>query len=191
VALAIRPIGAAIDDGELGTNSKAVASRSMTSSGADRIVLTELSVADAAEMVEVLSSPELYAFTGGSPPSLIDLEQRFTRQADGSGRDGEHWYNWIVRLAGPMTAIGYVQATVTSDGADVAWVVGQRWQGRGFAKEAAAAMCERLRRRGGQRITAHISPNHDASIRVAESLGLVATDEIDDDGEQVWATTDR
>jgi RimJ/RimL family protein N-acetyltransferase len=161
----------------------------MTSSDSDRVVLAELAVADAAAMVEVLSSPELYVFTGGSPPSLSDLERRYTSQVNGSGRDGEDWYNWIIRLAGPMTAIGYVQATVTADGADVAWVIGLPWQGRGFAKEAATAMLALLRARGVGRITAHISPDHLASIHVAESLGLVATEEIDDDGERVWAVT--
>jgi RimJ/RimL family protein N-acetyltransferase len=174
MALPIRPSTRTIRGGEIDYRSKAVAFAGMTSSGSDRIVLTGLSVADAAEMVEVLSSPELYMYTGGSPPSLSDLDRRYSNQVDGSGRDGEDWYNWIIRLAGPMTAIGYVQATVTADGADVAWVVGKRWQGRGFAKEAATAMCA--------------LPEHVASIAVAQAVGLVRTDEVDDDGEQVWAS---
>jgi hypothetical protein len=35
-----------------------------------RLVLTPLQVANAAEIVDVLADPELYAFTGANPPTL-------------------------------------------------------------------------------------------------------------------------
>jgi hypothetical protein len=38
------------------------------------------------------------------------------------------WHNWIVRSRTTGSAVGYVQATVTGDTADVAWLVGVRWQ---------------------------------------------------------------
>jgi RimJ/RimL family protein N-acetyltransferase len=81
-----------------------------------------------------------------------------------------------------------VQATVVDDGrtADVAWVVGAPFQGRGYAVEAAAGMVAWLRERGVAEVRAHIHPEHAASARVAERIGLLPTGDRDDDGEQIW-----
>ena len=100
------------------------------------------------------------------------------------------WHNWILRLVESGTAVGFVQATVVDDAADVAWVVGLDWQGQGYATEAAKAMCEWLASNGVKRFTAHIHPEHLVSGSVATAIGLAATDEVDDDGEVVWARVD-
>ena len=149
-------------------------------------------------MVSVLAAPELYAFIGGEPPTADGLRARYERLAVGRSEDGtQEWHNWIVRRAEDQVAIGTVQATVgaaqaTASGADhgrradVAWVVGLAWQGRGYAVEAASAMVGWLRERGVAEIRAHIHPEHAASSRVAERIGLAPTGELDDEGEQIW-----
>lgn len=154
----------------------------------DRLVLTSLQPADASEMVTVLSDSALYSFTGGSPPSVTELESRYRAQVAGPPTGDEVWHNWIIRLAETGIAVGFVQATVSGDASDIAWVVGVDWQGQGIATEAATAMCERLASDGVERFTAHIHPKHAASGRVAASLGLLPTDEVDSDGEVVWAS---
>ncbi len=90
-----------------------------------RLTLTPLAVADAAEMVVVLSDPALYTFTGGKPPTHAQLEEFYRRQSASCPWGGEMWHNWILRLDG--TAIGYVQAAVKGDSAELAWVVGGPW----------------------------------------------------------------
>lgn len=157
----------------------------------ERLRLTPLQVADAVEMVVVLDDRDLYEFTGGEPADLDQLIARYGTQVIGPARPDEAWHNWIVRLAESHAAIGYVQTTVTGNEADVAWVIGTRAQGRGFAREAATAMCAWLEHHGIRRITAHIHPNHVASAAVAEACGLRPTDEIDDDGEVVWESARR
>lgn len=137
----------------------------------------------AAEMLPVLSSPELYRFTGGFPPTIEELKRRYEFQVSGSPRPEEWWLNWVIR--GGEDACGYVQATVVDGGADIAWVLGIRWQGKGFAKEAAAAMVTWLGRNGVRHLTADIHPQHVASQRVAASLGLQPTEEFID-GERRW-----
>jgi RimJ/RimL family protein N-acetyltransferase len=92
-----------------------------------------------------------------------------------------------MRLVDHDVAVGFVQATVTGDKADVAWVVGTEWQGAGYAKEAVAAMTGWLVENGVTRICAHIHPNHLASQGVAISAGLARTGQIDNDGEEIWA----
>jgi RimJ/RimL family protein N-acetyltransferase len=74
---------------------------------------------------------------------------------------------------------------VTPSYADVAWVVGSRWQNNGYAIEAAKAMEEWLLELGVREIRAAIHPGHVASIRVAEHLGLCRTNEYSGN-ELIW-----
>jgi RimJ/RimL family protein N-acetyltransferase len=154
---------------------------------------------DAEDMAVVLAAPELYTFIGGEPPTLDGLRVRYARLAVGRSPDGtQEWVNWIARRAEDGAAVGTVQATVyggAADGgpwgdggrrADVAWVVGTAWQGRGYAVEAASALVAWLWERGVTEIRANIHPEHAASARVAERIGLAPTGELDDEGEQIW-----
>ena len=145
-------------------------------------------MADAGEMVDVLSGAALYAFTGGSPPGLDELRARYAGQAAGRSPDGsEEWRNWILRREPGGEAIGYVQATITGGGqrAEIAWVVGLDWQGRGYATEAAQALVTWLDSRGTTVIQAHIRPGHAASAAVARRAGLRPAGKLQD-GEQLW-----
>jgi RimJ/RimL family protein N-acetyltransferase len=151
-----------------------------------RLTLTPLDSSDAAEMVVVLSDEALYGFTGGEPPTRAELEERYRHQTAGGPGPEEVWLNWIVRLEGD--AIGFVQATVTGDLADLAWVVGVPWQRHGYASEASIAMRDWLLQRDVTRFSAHIHPDHAASNGVATSLGLRASGELDADGEMIWIT---
>src|SRR5690242_8917658 len=153
-----------------------------------RLRLAPLKVADAAEMVHVLSGETLYAYTGGAPPGLDELRARYARQAAGRSPDGrEEWRNWILRRKPGGEAVGYVQATITSEGwrAEIAWVVGLRWQGQGYATEAARALVGWLDSRGIAVIQAHIHPEHAASAVVARRAGLRPSGVVTG-GEQLW-----
>jgi RimJ/RimL family protein N-acetyltransferase len=157
-----------------------------------RLTLEPLRVEDAEEMVAVLDDQGLHEFTGGHPKKLEELREIYRRQVAGQSPDGKRgWLNWTVRLNGDGVAVGTVQATLRqADGAmaaDLAWTVGSRHQGRGYAKEAAAAMAGWLRSHQVERIAAHIRPDHAASISVARHLGLRPTDELID-GEITWVS---
>ena len=131
-------------------------------------------------MVEVLAEPSLYDYTGGEAPSLELLEDRYAAQTVGHSDDGSQWWlNWVVIQRDAGKPVGFVQATVEYDGwglvADIAWVTSSSWQGQGIASEATRAMVEWLRSNGVNRFTAHIHPDHQASMRVARNQGLHAT----------------
>jgi RimJ/RimL family protein N-acetyltransferase len=156
--------------------------------GNGRLRLEPLRVEHADEMVGVLGEPGLYTFTGGTPPTLEHLRQRYARQVAGSQDPAEQWHNWVVRLGADGPAVGFVQATVhpSAASAELAWVVGERWQGRGIAREAAALVLDHvLAPRRVRRVVAHVHPDHVASQRVAASLGLAPTDVVVD-GEVEW-----
>ena len=158
----------------------------------DRLVLSPLVVADADEMVAVLGDERMYEFTGGSPPGLERLRERYRRLAVGRSADGsELWFNWVVRLAANCGAVGAMQATVTADGAsaEVAWEIGISWQGCGYASEAAVGMVDWLVAAGVRSISACVHPQHGASAAVAARVGLAPTSEVVD-GETVWRRAD-
>jgi len=144
-------------------------------------------------MVEVLGHESLYTFTGGTPPTLSQLETRYAGQVAGVSSDGtQHWFNWIVRRRDHGSIVGFVQATVATvqedrDGlvAEVAWVINHEHQGQGFASEATRRMIQWLRSNGVDRIAAFIHPEHAASIAVARHHGLQPSD-IARDGEVRW-----
>jgi len=158
-----------------------------------RLRLVPLTVADAAEMVDVLSGEALYAYTGGAPPGVGELRARYARQVAGRSPDGrEEWRNWILRREPGGEAVGYVQATISSEGrrAEIAWVIGLRWQGRGYATEAARALVGWLDARGVQVVQAHIHPEHAASAAVARRAGLRPSGVVTG-GEQLWLRARR
>jgi RimJ/RimL family protein N-acetyltransferase len=157
----------------------------MTEFASPRLTMSLLRVEDADEMFHVLNDPALHEFTGGQPATLDELRVRYAALVIGSGSPTEEWLNWIVRRRSDGAAVGYVQATVHRQRAYIAWVIGTPWQRNGFATEAARALVEWLTARGTSVIVANIHPRHVASQRVAVSIGLHPTDEIDD-GEVVW-----
>lgn len=151
-----------------------------------RLDLLPLRVEHAGEMAVVLSDPTLHTFIGGAPHSPADLHSRYERLVAGSPDPAVSWCNWVLRLRAESCLVGTVQATVTEDhSAEIAWVVGTPWQGRGFASEAARGLVAWLGRRSVRTVVAHIHPDHQASAVVAAAAGLAATEE-EQDGERRW-----
>ncbi|MFI6472922.1 GNAT family N-acetyltransferase [Streptomyces sp. NPDC050516] len=154
-----------------------------------RLDLLPLRAAHAEEMAAVLSDPGLHAFIGGAPDPPQALRARYERLTAGSPDPGVSWLNWVIRLRDEGCLAGTVQATVgpSPQGvvAEVAWVVGAPWQGRGIATEAARGIVEWLGRQPVREVRAHIHPEHHASAAVAAAAGL-APSRVWQDGELRW-----
>lgn len=150
-----------------------------------RLELVPLEPGHAGEMAEVLADPALHAFTGGEPYDAVRLGARYGRLAAGSPDPAVQWLNLLLRLRDDGRLVGYVQATVTGGTAEVAWVVGTPWQGRGLAAEAAVALVDALAAAGVGRVVAHVHPGHRASAGVARAAGLHPTGRVHD-GEERW-----
>lgn len=152
-----------------------------------RLDLLPLSVSHAEEMAVVLSDPALHTYIGGAPDSVAALRARYRRMTAGSPDPAVSWLNWVIRLRDSGLA-GTVQATVRDAAAEIAWVVGTPWQGRGIATEAARGLVGWLVEQPVDTIIAHIHPENRASAAVAAAAGLAATDERHD-GEIRWRRT--
>ncbi|SEG91659.1 Protein N-acetyltransferase, RimJ/RimL family [Actinacidiphila yanglinensis] len=161
--------------------------------GTARLDLLPLVPAHAAEMAEVLGDPALHRFIGGEPATPEALRERYERLAAGSPDPAVCWLNWMLRLRAEDRLVGTVQATVVPGGedgpvAEIAWVVGTPWQGRGIAREAAVGLVDWLDGRPVPTVIAHIHPDHAASAAVAAAAGLAPTGEYYD-GEVRWRRT--
>ncbi|MFG2921742.1 GNAT family N-acetyltransferase [Streptomyces sp. NPDC048305] len=151
-----------------------------------RLDALPLDVDHAREMAAVLFDPALHEWTGGAPEDEDTLRARYERQSAGSPDPAELWWNWVLRVRADGCLAGYVQATVRGARAEVAWVVGTRWQGRGYAKEAATGLVDHLLGTVSLRsVIAHIHPGHAASAAVASAAGLHPSD-LRVDGEVRW-----
>ncbi|WP_245573259.1 GNAT family N-acetyltransferase [Amycolatopsis benzoatilytica] len=150
-----------------------------------RLDLLPLRVAHADEMAIVLADPALHTYIGGAPDPVETLRQRYQRMTAGSPDPAVSWLNWVIRLRADSCLTGTVQATVAERTAEIAWVVGTPWQGRGIATEAARGLVGWLARQPVDEVVAHIHPDHHASARVAAAAGLVRTADWHD-GEIRW-----
>jgi RimJ/RimL family protein N-acetyltransferase len=154
-----------------------------------RLDLLPLRVEHAEEMAEVLCDPALHTFIGGAPDTPEALRSRYQRMTAGAPDPAVTWLNWVIRLRDEACLTGTVQATVGPSNldtvAEVAWVVGSRWQGRGIATEAARGLVDWLGHQPVDAVIAHIHPDHRASAAVAAAAGLSPTDEWHD-GEARW-----
>ncbi|WP_406837398.1 GNAT family N-acetyltransferase [Streptomyces sp. AHU1] len=156
-----------------------------------RLDLVPLRAEHAEEMAGVLSDPALHAFTGGTPDTPRALRARYERLVAGSPDPAVLWLNWVLRERALGCLVGTVQATVSGGTAEVAWVVGTPWQGRGYATEAARALVQHVVRVFPVRtVVAHVHPGHHASAAVAAAAGLTATGELQA-GEVRWELTPR
>jgi RimJ/RimL family protein N-acetyltransferase len=146
-----------------------------------RLDLLPLAIEHAEEMAAALSDPVLHTFTGGAPDTLDGLRSRYRRLTAGSPDPGVSWLNWVIRLRDEGCLTGTVQATISASDrghrAEIAWVVGTAWQGRGIATEAARGLVDWLDQQPISTVIAHIHPDHHASAAVAARAGLTPTDE--------------
>lgn len=138
------------------------------------LTLEPQTIAHADEMFSVLNDPAIYAFENVAPSSLEWLRARFVKLESRQSPDGqEQWLNWVARL--PTTElIGYVQATVHSNGcAAIAYVFASAYWGRGLAREAVDAMMTEL---GAHyrvhTFTAELKRENLRSVRLLEHLGF-------------------
>lgn len=145
-----------------------------------------LRIEDADDLAALLFDAAIYRFIGGQPDSVESLAGRYRQLAAAVPPDeSERWLNWVVRDRASGATVGTVQATLRDSWAMVAWIIGVKFQGRGFAREAATALVEWLPSQGVDAVEAHVHPDHGVSAAVAAAAGLAPTAEIVE-GEIVW-----
>ena len=140
-----------------------------------RLTLEPLEAGHAVALFAVLAAPEVYEHLDEDPPSDVGaLEERYRRLEARRSPDGRQtWLNWALRVDATGEYAGYVQATVEDGCAEVAYVLGPPWWGRGLATEAVTLMCAHLTVDHGVRLLrAHVDPGNRPSRSLLERLGF-------------------
>lgn len=140
-----------------------------------------LSAAHAPELFPVLSPEIVWAHIEGSEErTLEEMGARYARVARGpAGSPGERWVNFALRL-GDGALCGRVEATVHDAGgaapwAEIAYLLGPAYWGRGLASEAVAWLMAHLREAHGVReLWAAVRPDNARSCRLLLRLGFRA-----------------
>jgi len=139
------------------------------------MTLEPLTARHAARLFSVLSAPEIYEHLDEDPPTDVNaLEDRYRRLERRASPDGtEGWLNWALRQTAKDAYLGYVQATVVDQDAEIAYVLNPSAWGQGYAAEAVTVMCAHLAvDHGVTRLTAHVAPGNTASRALLERLGF-------------------
>jgi RimJ/RimL family protein N-acetyltransferase len=149
------------------------------------LVLVPLREADADRLAGFLSDPVLREWLQAEDVSA--LRDRFKRWESGRSPDGrESWLNWMVSSREDARPLGWVQATVSGERAEIAYAMLPGERGRGIATEAVRALTRWLYEQPGvSAVEAHIDSENLASRSVATKAGFSLTDRMHD-GEQVW-----
>lgn len=150
----------------------------------ERLTLTPHTPADLEKMVTLYGDPAIMAQLGASPATREEVWHRLLRFI-------AHWPvmgygHWVVRASATGAYLGEVglmesrRATEPSfEGTpEAAWAFTPAAQGRGYAREAVAAMLAWADGQGIGRTVAIIAPANTASIRVARAVGFGAAGEV-------------
>ena len=154
--------------------------RTIATSG---LVLEPLVVAHAEAMFELLDDAEIYSYLDYPPPPSVDhLRDVYAKLEARASPDGsEIWLNWVVRPP-HHPPVGYVQATISGRTAFVAYILGRKHWGHGYAQESMQAMLEHLASvYGVDRYLATVEADNRRSIRLLERLGfhLATADDLE------------
>lgn len=148
-----------------------------------RLTIEALDAAHAPGLLAALDDERVGRFIGGPEVTTLDALHdriRYLATTDPS-QWGERWLNWVVRLGTDPDppVIGRIEATVHLERrsgrriAEVAYVLGPRWGGHGYATEATAWMLDELHRRHDVDVAwATVDPCNEASLALLARLGF-------------------
>jgi ribosomal-protein-alanine N-acetyltransferase len=147
------------------------------------VVLHPLRVAHADILFPVLRDPELWQFTENAAPKSVEaLQRRYLRLESRRSSDGKQdWLNWAIEERASSRMAGVVQATVHNSRAvaDIAYVVGRLFWGRGLASSSVRTMLAFLGTAGVSTFQATVDSKNLPSIRLLERLGFQVIDATD------------
>jgi RimJ/RimL family protein N-acetyltransferase len=137
----------------------------------ERLRLREPRQSDFDAYAAMYADPEVTRFLGGP----WDRGRAWRHLAFLQG----HWWmagvgSWVVEQRGTGAFLGVVGFSEPEGWPELelAWILGRRWWGRGYAVEAGrAALAHAFGVWRRERVISLISPENEASVRVAERLG--------------------
>ena len=140
-----------------------------------RLVLRRMSVADAEFIFALVNEPAFIRNIGDKGVRSLDDARAYILNGPMSSyaKHGYGLYRVDLKENGDPIGICGLLKRDTLDDVDIGFALLEKFRGRGFATESAAAVMEYGRGALGlERIVAITSPDNDASIRVLGKIGL-------------------
>lgn len=141
----------------------------------ERLTLRRVEEGDAAFLVELMNEPGWLRFIGDRGVRTVEDARAYMERAIHAQheRHGISLLAVVPREAGvPVGLCGLVRRDALP-GPDLGFAFLERWSGRGFAREAAAAVLRHAREELGlARVLAVTSPDNERSLRLLASLGF-------------------
>ncbi|MDB4942817.1 MAG: GCN5-related N-acetyltransferase [Labilithrix sp.] len=151
----------------------------------ERLVLREMTEADAVSLVALAANPNVLRYIPGEPPLVTEADalailrtRIFPQYPRALGR-------WAVEVKATGENIGWcgVKHVAESDEYDIGYRLLEPAWGRGYATEAARATVAYARDHlPGERVVGKAMPENLASVRVLEKIGLVYEREVVEEG---------
>jgi RimJ/RimL family protein N-acetyltransferase len=141
----------------------------------ERLRFEPLSPAHASVLSEALLDPAVYAFIGGRHPTTTeDLTSQFEHFVKGppANRSAERWWNVAVFSADGNHGLGRLEATIIENRAEIAYLFGPKYWGKGYALEALRWFQNRLAEECAvSKFWATVLPGNERSVRLLQRLG--------------------
>lgn len=141
----------------------------------ERLILEPIIEAHAPLLWSLLQDEKLYRFIPQDPPTLESLQQRYKKWSARTSPDKkEIWLNWAVCAREQDHYIGHFQAGFSEKkGFSIAYTIGSRFQGQGYATEGMASVINFLRvKMNATHIKSWVDTRNEPSIRLMNRLGI-------------------
>ena len=142
----------------------------------ERIRLDALRDDDFEPLYEMQSDPVVCRYLLYEPRSREKVAEVLTRDAAATrlAKPGDYLQPAIRDSDGRFVGTMYFELKSVDDRtAEIGWLVGPAFQGRGYAREAAAMLLDlAFGELGLHRVIAELDPRNTASVRVCERLGM-------------------
>lgn len=135
-----------------------------------RLTIRRFNPADANDLYEYLSDPQIYRFEPGAP-----LDQAQTGQRAAEMAASPHFWAVALRATGKVIGQIYLGQIEPAERltCELGYILNPAYQRQGYASEAAAALVRQTLTAGGMhRVVAHCNPDNVASWKLLEKIGL-------------------
>ena len=115
----------------------------------DSIFFEPLTLAHTDQLAVLLLNDDVYKYIGGRPPSRAQFCEGMRRAMAGPppSRAGEEWINYAVRRIDDNILLGRLEATVHDGIAEVAFLFGPKYWGKGYATKSLLWLHQQLHAR--------------------------------------------
>lgn len=137
-----------------------------------RLRLRRPALTDAPDVFEYASDPEVTRYLAFTTHRVLGTVEEFLRTLDTAAEQG--WrYAWAITETGSDRLIGMLEVRIDSAKAEVGYVLGKRYWGRGYMAEALRPVVEwTLRQDSIHRVWAVCDAENRGSARVLEKVGM-------------------